>query len=215
MRALSGLRGHLAPATAFASLQIAPDFEGNSVMKASIYLLAVLMLVAASCGDSSNNEPELLFVQTANSAVLTDSRLTLTGINPNTGWFTDRPYREAGQVRTEEFLTLWDEGENSFADDPPNADFTCTVNGEVVNYVVELQNPILPVPYISGGCSSVACVLTYDVSFIGVNAVAESDAISCDGVPHLFIDAAFDWCPTDMNEMQLGQECIYLPTMYG
>ena len=74
-------------------------------MKAPVFLLAAVMLFAASCGDSNNNGPELLFVQTSNGAVLTDSTLTLTGISPQTGWFTDRPDREAGQVPTEEFLT--------------------------------------------------------------------------------------------------------------
>ena len=112
-------------------------------MKSSIYLLAAIVLLAASCGDSGNEGPELLFVQTSDGATLTDSTLTLTGISPNTGWFTDRPYRGAGQIPTEEFVALWGDGENSFAEDPPNADFTCTVDGQVVNYVVELTYPQL------------------------------------------------------------------------
>ena len=127
-------------------------------MKAPVFLLAAVMLFAASCGDSNNNRPQRLFVQTSNGAVLTDSALTLRGISPQTGWFTDRPDREAGQVPTEEFLTLWDEGETSSADDPPNADFTCTAEGEVMNYVMELQTPILAVPYVSEGCDSGQCV---------------------------------------------------------
>ena len=160
-------------------------------MKAPIYLLAAIMLLAASCGDSNNKGPELLFVQTSEFASFNanDARLELTGINPRTGWFTDRPYREAGQIPTEEFLTLWDEGENSFADDPPNADFTCTIDGEVVNYVVELQNPTLLVPYVSEGCDSGACVLSYDITFIGPDAVEAGDFVECDGTAHLFIDA--------------------------
>ena len=157
-------------------------------MKAPIYLLAAVLLLAASCGDSENKGPELLLVQTSNGATLTDSTLTLTGISPQTGWFTDRPYREAGQIPTEEFLTLWNEGENSFAEDPPNADFTCTVNGEVVNYVVELQNPTLLVPYVSGVCDSGICVLSYDITFIGPDVVEVGSEVECDGPAHLFID---------------------------
>ena len=157
-------------------------------MKAPIYLLAAVMLLAASCGDSNNKGPEYLFVQTSDGATLTDSTLTLTGISPQTGWFTDRPYREAGQIPTEEFLTLWDEGENSFADDPPNADFTCTIDGEVVNYVVELQNPTLAVPYVSEGCDSGGCVLSYDITFIGPDADGASGEVRCDSTAHLFID---------------------------
>ncbi len=49
-------------------------------MKASVYLLAAVMLLAASCGDSNNKGPEVLFLQTSNGAVLTDSTLTLTAL---------------------------------------------------------------------------------------------------------------------------------------
>ena len=146
------------------------------------------MLLAVSCGDSNNKGPEGLFVQTSNGATLTDSTLTLTGISPNTGWFTDRPYREAGQIPTEEFILAWGEGENSFADDPPNADFTCTAEGEVMNYVMELQTPILAVPYVSEGCDSGQCVLIYDISFIGSDAVEAGREIECTSPAHLFID---------------------------
>ena len=157
-------------------------------MRASIYLIVAAMLLAASCGDSNNKGPELLFVQTSDGAALYESTLWLTGISPNTGWFTDRPYREAGQIPTEEFIFAWGEGENSFADDPPNADFTCTFGGEVVNYVVELQNPTLAVPYLSEGCGSGICALNYDITFIGPDAVEAGDFVECDGAAHLFID---------------------------
>lgn len=157
-------------------------------MKAPTLLLAAAMLFAASCGDSEKNGPEYLFVQTSNGASLYDSTLTLSGIDPNTGWFTDRPYREAGQIPTEEFMALWDEGENSFADNPPNADFTCTVDGEVVNYAVELQNPREQIT----GCNWEVCVpyylLIYDITFIGPDAAEPSGDFECDGPGHLFID---------------------------
>jgi hypothetical protein len=173
---------------AFVRLQTPADFERTPRMKSPIYLLAAIMLLAASCGGSNNKGPEYLFVQTSNGATLTDSTLTLTGISSNTGWFTDRPYREAGQIPTEEFILAWGEGENSFTDDPPNADFTCTVDGEVINHVVELQNPTLAVPYLSEGCGSGICVLNYDITFIGPDAVEAGDFVECDGAAHLFID---------------------------
>ena len=161
-------------------------------MKNTIYLLASLLLVTAACGAGSNpaDPPELLFVQNSDGGTLTDSTLTLTGVSPQTGWFTDRPYRVAGQVPTERFVLLWDE--SSVVDDPPNADFTCTVEGEVVNYVVELQNPALLVPYVSEGCDSGICVLGYDITFIGTDVVEAGDFVECDGTAHLFIDAATD-----------------------
>jgi hypothetical protein len=163
-------------------------------MKARIYLFAIAMLLAASCGDSDSKGPELLFVQTSESASFNanDARLELTGINPRTGWFTDRPYREAGQIPTEEFLTFWDEGENSFANDPPNADFTCTIDGEVVNYVVELETPFSV--GVCGPNEVRTCTLSYGVTFVGSDAGEAVDDFRCDGAAHLFIDdkATFD-----------------------
>ena len=147
------------------------------------------MLLAASCADSNNKGPEYLFVQTSNGATLTDAKLTLAGISPNTGWFTDRPYREAGQIPTEEFLTLWDEGENSFADDPPNADFTCTIDGEVVNYVVELAAPFYNPCLFVSSFPSIFPLVDYGITFIGPDAVEAGDFVECDGTAHLFIDA--------------------------
>ena len=41
----------------------------------------------------------------------------------------------------QEFMALWAEGE-PFAEDPPNADFTCTVAGAVVNQAT-LMDPVL------------------------------------------------------------------------
>ncbi|MDG1960148.1 MAG: hypothetical protein P8K76_09155 [Candidatus Binatia bacterium] len=162
-------------------------------MKIPIYLLATVMFLAAACGDSDNDGAELLFVQTSGGAVLSDSELLLVNTNPETSWFTDRPYREAGQVSTEEFVALWDlDSENfigpsttrgPFADDPPNSDFTCTVDGEVVNYTVELQDASLVPPY----CEAPQCFVRYDVTFIGPNVVEPFSDFECDGPAHLFI----------------------------
>lgn len=74
--------------------------------------------------------PKLLFVQSSGGAGLTDSTVTLTGVSEQTGWLTDRPYREVGQVRTENFLAAWDVGADLFATVLPDADFTCEVDGK-------------------------------------------------------------------------------------
>ena len=117
----------------------------------------------------------LLFVQNATGGTLSEDTLTLTGVSAQTGWFTDRPYRKAGQVSTEEFLSNWDEGDNPFSEDPPNADFTCSVGGEVVNYSVELSRPTL-----------VGDELTYVVAGIGDSHLPKE--IRCVHAAHLFID---------------------------
>jgi hypothetical protein len=157
-------------------------------MKAPIYLLAGALLFAASCGDSTGHSggPERLFVQTSDGAVLTNSRLALSGVSRQTGWFTDRPYRETGQIPTEEFVALWDESENSFADDPPTAEFTCTVDGEVVNYALELTAAYYEsLCFVSAGCA-IFPILDYDVRVIGD--VALPTALTCAADAHLFID---------------------------
>ena len=63
-------------------------------------------------------------------------------VSPSTGWFSDRPVREAGQMATADFVSLWAEG-GTFAADPPNADFACQVDGATVNVVVELSSPVV------------------------------------------------------------------------
>ena len=55
---------------------------------------------------SGKKSPSLLFVQDGTGGTLTKSTLTLTGVSSKTGYFSDRPYREAGQESTEESITL-------------------------------------------------------------------------------------------------------------
>jgi hypothetical protein len=119
----------------------------------------------------------LLFVQNATGGTLTQATLTLTGVSPQTGWFTDRPYRNAGQNSTAGFILFWNEGVGFFVDAPPNADFTCEVGDEVVNYVVELTEP-----YLSWDGST----LTYAISAVGDTTLPEE--LECDSDSHLFID---------------------------
>jgi hypothetical protein len=62
-----------------------------------------------------------MFVQTAHGAATDGSSLTLHGVTPSTLYFSDRPQRVVGHMTTADFVDLWDEGENSFQEDPPNA----------------------------------------------------------------------------------------------
>ena len=65
---------------------------------------------------------EALFVQTAGSLTSDGEKLiTLNGLSPSTIYFADRPQRQVGHMSTRRFVDLWDEGDNSFAVDPPNA----------------------------------------------------------------------------------------------
>jgi hypothetical protein len=89
------------------------------------------------------DEVEALFVQSAAGMAFESGRLTLNGVAPTTLMFADRPQRVTGHVPTEEFLDSWGDGENSFADDPPNAVLSTFSENEVNDVVVVLQDPAL------------------------------------------------------------------------
>jgi hypothetical protein len=62
-----------------------------------------------------------MFVQTAQAMTSDGTTLTLEGVTPSTLYFSDRPQRVVGHMTTNDFVSLWGEGDNSFEEDPPNA----------------------------------------------------------------------------------------------
>ena len=147
---------------------------------------------------SGTPAPSYLFVQNGTGGTLSETTLTLTGVSSQTGWFTDRPYREAGQIPTEEFITAWGEPGSSLTEDPPNADFTCTVDGNVANYVVELT-----LPGMAGED------LSYSVNAVGDTVLPEA-AITCEADSHLFIDWTMD-CGTLTCQEAKDLCSLYVP----
>ncbi|MFL7791691.1 MAG: hypothetical protein AB8I69_06080 [Anaerolineae bacterium] len=89
------------------------------------------------------DEIEALFVQSATGMAYENGRLTLNGVAPTTLMFSDRPQRVTGHVPTEEFLDAWSDGDDSFADDPPNAVLSIFSEDEVNDVVVVLKDPAL------------------------------------------------------------------------
>src|SRR4051794_33752405 len=83
-----------------------------------------------------------LFVQTAQGAETTDGRIVLRGISPSTLYFSDRPQRVVGHLGTPEFVGFWDDGDNSFAEDPPNAVLAFIAQGDLVpeDVVIEISD---------------------------------------------------------------------------
>ena len=71
--------------------------------------------------DSSEHMVEMLFVQNAHGVELKDNELKLKGISKTTLFFSDRPERVTGHELTMDFVELWDDGDDSFASNPPNA----------------------------------------------------------------------------------------------
>ena len=140
--------------------------------------------------------PSFLFVQNGTGGTLSETTLTLTDVSSQTGYFSDRPYRFAGQMPTEEFIALWDEGE-PFAEDPPNADVTCTVDSEVVNFVVELTSPAMA-----------GEDLSYSAAAVGDTVLPEAP-VACAADSHLFIDDASFNLPSGIPPECATRVCIW------
>jgi hypothetical protein len=115
------------------------------------------------------NEIEAMYVQVAASAESAPGTLTLQGLGPATLFFSDRPQRVVGHVTAPAFIELWTQGENSFAEDPPNA-VLCfmeegdrspedavvvlrdpRLDGDAITYSVEILENTLPRQ--AGACS--------------------------------------------------------------
>jgi hypothetical protein len=92
---------------------------------------------------SEMEDNQAMFVQTAQEVSSGGGRLTLRGLAPSTLYFSDRPQRVVGHLSTAQFVDLWDEGDNSFAEDPPNAVLAFLEPGDDVpeHAVVVLQDP--------------------------------------------------------------------------
>ena len=88
-------------------------------------------------------QADFLFVQTAKSMTFDKStnKLTLDGISSTTLFFSDRPERIAGNMKTSGFVPFWSTGKDSFLKDPPNADVSILEGDKLRQVVVVLQAP--------------------------------------------------------------------------
>ncbi len=75
---------------------------------------------------------EAMFVQCAHGMTTTDSNITFHGAAHSTLFFADRPQRVVGHMHTRRFVEEWGEGDNSFAEDPPNAVVSFLEDGDTV-----------------------------------------------------------------------------------
>ena len=88
---------------------------------------------------------EAMFVQSAHGMTTSDGTVTFHGPARATLFFADRPQRVVGHMHTSKFVNEWGEGENSFAEDPPNAVVSFLGEGDAVpeEVTVELRDPRL------------------------------------------------------------------------
>lgn len=88
-------------------------------------------------------EIEALFAQTARELTTDGDQVTLHGASPATLYFSDRPQRVVGHLTTKQFVDEWGKGENSFAEDPPNAVISFVEKGDQTpeDAIVVLKDP--------------------------------------------------------------------------
>jgi hypothetical protein len=122
---------------------------------------------AGDCEDTPGDTVNMLFVQSAHGAELANGKLRLKSVNPATLLFSDRPDRVTGHEPTADFVANWNEGEDSFKSNPPNATLSILAGPEPQEIVVVLTAPRLDngdllydvevldgAGYASGGASS-------------------------------------------------------------
>ncbi|WP_415283453.1 hypothetical protein [Candidatus Nitrososphaera sp. FF02] len=99
----------------------------------------------------ADSEPSLLLVQHADSGTIEEEndastsaiyKLTLNGVSTNVMYFSDRPERIVSQMTTQLYVDGWNEGQDSFAADPPNAALVMNKDEGENIIVVELLNPV-------------------------------------------------------------------------
>ncbi len=82
---------------------------------------------APAAASTQKAPAHLLFIVRSHSAVITEAdgvyKLTLTGLDPQVLYFSDRPQRIAGQISTTSAISKWSKGPDSFKADHPNAVF--------------------------------------------------------------------------------------------
>ena len=122
-----------------------PTRRSTLTAGSALALLSSARVQAAGNSDEKPDEIVALFVQSAKSVQFaTDTKLlTLSDISPQTVFFSDRPERVAGNMRTVDFVPFWSDGKNSFLKDPPNADVSIFLNGTLQQIVAELTDPHL------------------------------------------------------------------------
>lgn len=70
--------------------------------------------------------------------------LTISNVDNDTTWFTDRPIHEAGNTQTSNIPEIWAEGGDASLDAlAPNASLTVKDNGKSETLVVEVTHPVL------------------------------------------------------------------------
>jgi hypothetical protein len=112
----------------------------------NLALAALAMTGVAAHGRAEDPKTvDFLLVQTAKGLTFDTATRTLRliGVSPITLFFSDRPERVAGNMKTASFVPFWSQGADSFQKDPPNADVSFFAGDTMQQAVVVLREPVL------------------------------------------------------------------------
>lgn len=186
------------------------SYKSHLIISGSIIVAAIIISYAYIAAQQSATlevtEPTYLYVQTATSGSLVPIgdtwTLTLNDVAPDTVYFSDRPAREAGREPTVDFISDWSEGDDSFAENPPNAalDFIDNTGGQQV-LVVEL---------VAADYNPNTSTLTYEVIILDGDPTDRTLYSSFDTAA-LFIDSTYKSynCKCDPEEGENSCKCSY------
>ena len=85
--------------------------------------------------------PTFLFVLSAKKGTFKNNRIVLHDISHQAVYFSDRPERIVGNMGIPEFLEMWNNGDDSFKKDPPNAALSIVTRNGVDSPVIEISDP--------------------------------------------------------------------------
>ncbi|MEX0385892.1 hypothetical protein [Spiribacter onubensis] len=95
-------------------------------------------LFAAPAFATEDDRAEWLFAHTADAVEIQEGNVLIVPMEREIFAFTDRPNRAHQYLNAHEFVALWNDGEDSFENDPPNAVLTWVADGEVHEAEIEL-----------------------------------------------------------------------------
>ena len=109
----------------------------TAVVIALVGMIVAVIAVALALDDS--NEPRYLTVVNGTSGSIDGDTLMLEVVS-SVVYFGDRPSRIAGHVDAATYIEAWTEGDDSFAEDPPNAVLSVLGEDTANDVVIELTS---------------------------------------------------------------------------
>ncbi|MES0826535.1 hypothetical protein [Ruegeria sp. SCP11] len=103
--------------------------------------LALMFFALSTAATAEEESIQLLFVQTASGVEIDEYEKTVRLLNadPQTVYFSDRPYRKAGHISMDKYLEAWTEVDGNFGETPPNAALSVFEPGKDQNSLVVLE----------------------------------------------------------------------------